>query len=100
MSGRVPLAELARARLDGPTLDALEADLAQLTRVLEVQVKGAPTVCAAGAAPDLAAALAQLRAGAVRGVQVRYAYRGEVWCDTLLAGPAGIRLVRLRAPGL
>ena len=45
----------------------------------------------------LAETLAQagLAAGDFRGVQVRYVYEGKEWCDTLLAAPGGVRLVRI-----
>jgi hypothetical protein len=94
------LAELAQAELDAATLDTLERDLTTLTTVLDVQVKGAAATYAVGTGTALAEALAALRVGAVRGVQVRYAYQQEVWWDTLLRTPAGVRLVRMRAPGL
>ena len=29
-------------------------------------------------------------------MQVRYAYDGHTWCDTLLRRPAGLTLVRIR----
>lgn len=100
MSDAPQLAELVQAELDAATLDALERDLATLTTVLDVQVKGAAATYAAGTGTALAEALAALRAGTVRGVQVRYAYQQEVWWDTLLRTPAGVRLVRMRAPEL
>lgn len=100
MSAGPQLAELVQADLDAATLDALERDLAALTTVLDVQVKGAAATYAAGTGTALAEALAALRAGAVRGVQLRYAYQQEVWWDTLLRTPAGVRLVRMRAPDL
>lgn len=100
MSAAPRLAELVHAELDTATLDALERDLATLTTVLDVQVKGAAATYAAGTGTALAEALAALRAGAVRGVQVRYAYQQDVWWDTLLRTPAGVRLVRRRAPEL
>lgn len=89
----IPLAGLTTADLDATTLAALFADIAALTEVLEVQVKGAERSHAG--ATDLEGARRQLEAGA-RGMQMRYRWDGGLWCDTLVRTPAGIRLVRTR----
>jgi hypothetical protein len=43
-------------------------------------------------------ALHGLRTGDVCSVQLRYAHAGELWLDTLMVTPQGIRLVRRQAP--
>jgi hypothetical protein len=82
--------------LDRATLDALERDLVACAHVLDVLVKGAPTLRADPEPVSLAEAFAALRGGHVRAVQVRYAYDGAEWRDTLVATPGGVRLVRAR----
>lgn len=89
------LPTLQQTVLDAPTLEALFRDLAQCTQILAVVPKGAPQAYAAGHGIDLEAARAGLASGAFRGVQVRYRYEGQEWCDTLLATPGGVRLVRI-----
>lgn len=84
-----------QAVLDEATLDALFRDLAECTQVLAVVPKDAAQAMAADRAIGLADALPALRAGALRGVQVRYRWERKEWCDTLLATPAGVRLVRI-----
>lgn len=90
-----PLAQLTSADLDPAALEALFADLAALTEIEAVQVKGTATAYAGAAGLD--EARRQLAAGA-RGIQIRYRWRGEAWWDTLIRTPAGVRLVRTRAP--
>lgn len=91
----IPLARLTTADLDPATLDALFADIAALTTVDEVLVKGAATAYAGSA--GLAEGRRLLEAGA-RGLQIRYRWQGEAWWDTLVRTPNGIRLVRSPAP--
>ncbi|MBK9992313.1 MAG: hypothetical protein IPP19_16735 [Verrucomicrobia bacterium] len=96
MSETAPkLPALQQTVLDEATLDALFRDLAQCTQILAVIPKGAPQAYAAERGIDLEAARAGLASGIFRGVQVRYRYDGQEWCDTLLATPGGVRLVRI-----
>ena len=90
-----PWPTLHEAELDDATLDALVGDITRETRLIAVMVKGAPTELAAGGDVSLGDAVAMLRAGRVRAVQARYQYRGQTWTDTLLRGPAGVRIVRV-----
>lgn len=94
-----PLPELHQAVLDGPTLDALFADLAACTEVLDVQAKGSATAYAHDAA-GLGAVREALLSGSVHAAQIRYRWRGEIWWDTLLRVPGGVRIVRRCAPQL
>lgn len=93
-----PLPELHGGELDHATLAALFDDLEVHADVLDVLVKGAPQGYAQDTPVSLRAAEAALRVGAVRGVQVRYRWDGAEWRDTLLRGPAGVRVVRMRMP--
>ena len=92
------LPEMYEATLDGPALDALVDDIARDTTVLAVLTKGGAEALAEGGGVTLHEAAARLRAGRVRAVQVRYAHRGAVWMDTLLATSAGVRRARFAAP--
>lgn len=89
------LPALQQTVLDAPTLEALFRDLAQCTQLLAVIPKGAPQAYVTEHGIDLDAAQTGLASGVFRGVQVRYRYDGQEWCDTLMATPAGVRLVRI-----
>lgn len=89
------LPALQQTVLDAPTLEALFRDLAQCTQILAVIPKGGPQAYAADRGIDLEAARTGLASGQFRGVQVRYRYEKQDWCDTLLATPGGVRLVRI-----
>lgn len=89
------LPALQQTVLDSATLEALFRDLAQCTQILAVLPKGGPQAYASDRGIDLEAARAGLASGAFRGVQVRYRYENQEWCDTLLATPGGVRLVRI-----
>ncbi len=90
------LADLNEAILDDATLSALVSDLHQHAEVLDVLVKGGATTRTDGKPVRLEDAVALLRAGSVRGVQVRYNWDGDEWRDTLFGTPAGVRIVRMR----
>jgi hypothetical protein len=96
MSESAPrLPALQQTVLDAATLDALFRDLATCTQILAVIPKGSAQGYANEKAITLADARVGLDAGSFRGVQVRYRYDDKEWCDTLLATPAGVRLVRI-----
>jgi len=85
--------ELHRGRLDRDGIQALFADYRDAARVFSVRVKGGFQVQAQGA-NDLSLALEALLSKAARGVQVHYLFEGERWCDTILVGPHGWRVIR------
>lgn len=92
-----PLPELTEGLLDPATLERLFADLEACAEVLEVLTKLGPQERVTGSVrPSLAEAHDLLRAGGVRGVQIRYRYQGQEWLDTLLVRPAGTLLVRIQ----
>ena len=88
------LPPLQQTVLDAATTDVLFRDLAACTRVLSVIPKTAAMGRTTGSI-TLEAAAAGLRNGTLRGAQVRYVYDQEEWCDTLIATPAGLRVVRI-----
>jgi len=83
--------------LDHDGLAALQRDLEQCAQVIGVRVKGAGQAIASDARPGLDEAFEAIRNGGAVGVQIRYRYQGEAWCDTLMRGKDGVRLVRVRA---
>lgn len=90
-----PLADLQDAVVSWETVDQLLGDLQALATIHEVQVKGGALAHARGAPRDLAAARAALHAGEALGIQIRYRYQQQEWCDTLLRTATGaVRLVR------
>jgi hypothetical protein len=90
------LPPLQQAPLDAATVDQLFADLATCTQVLAVIPRHAARTMIVEPSISLADAHAALRAGTLRGVQIRYRYDGREWTDTLLPTPdGGARLVRI-----
>ncbi len=90
-----PLPALQQQILDEETIDVLAQDLSALATILEVRGKGGSRAHANTEALTLADAVASLRVGKLRGVQVHYLYNHREWSDTLTASPAGIRLTRI-----
>jgi len=89
-----PLPELRDATLDDQGLEELLRELGALTEVCEVRVKGNATTRGLSVAPSLDGARAALARGAA--VQIRYEYRGQIWCDTLMPLVGRVRLIRSR----
>ena len=87
-----PLPELRDASLDEQGLEELLRELGALTEVREVRVKGNATTHGVSVDPCLDDARAALARGAA--VQIRYAYRGQIWCDTLMPTGGRVRVVR------
>jgi len=89
------LPELRDAILDDAKLAELFRDYRRCVKVLEVVVKQGAGRVADSLSPTLDQAEQLIRSRSVRGLQVRYAYEEALWWDTLMPGPAGIRLVRI-----
>lgn len=94
--GEHPLPDLHQAILEAAQVEAYFADLAEHAALQEITAKSGPRTHAAEAPLTLDQAHRALLQGDVRGVQIRYDFQGDTWWDTLMAGPQGIRLVRLR----
>jgi hypothetical protein len=91
-----PLPELHEGDLDRAGVETLFADLAACAEVQHVRTRGAPG--SGDAEPSLDEARDRLLAGTVKAVQIVYRFEGEGWCDTLMATPGGVRVVRVRQP--
>ncbi len=95
-SSGMTLPPLQQTVLDDATAAALFRDLAACTKILAVRPKLSATGYIDPAAElTLDGAAAGLSNGALRAVQVRYLYDEREWCDTLLATPNGLRVVRI-----
>jgi hypothetical protein len=90
----IELAELQRAVLDESTLDALLSDIAALCLLQGIAFKSGAEVYA----DDVVRSMDDVKPALVCGtaVQLRYTFRGDRWCDTLLPGMTGTLLVRMR----
>ncbi len=97
-NAEIELPELREADLDDAGLRALFRDLAAATEIEDIRCKQAAEQHADAGRPTAEDALRGLLAGHVRGVQVRYRYDGQSWCDTVLATPRGYRVVRVASP--
>jgi hypothetical protein len=93
-----PLPELQDEVVDDETVRGLFADLSELTRVLEIKLKGGLTEHSESGSLDLSSAESQLLGGSVHGVQILYEFEDELWCDTLMRVDGGTRLVRMQSP--
>lgn len=80
----LPPIETVTAMIDHDELVSLFRDVAALTKVLGVNVKGpAMSPNADAYRTDLPEALQLLESGRARGVQLRYEHNGKLWLDTL-----------------
>ncbi|HRC56555.1 MAG: hypothetical protein IPI49_24825 [Myxococcales bacterium] len=94
----LPLAPLQEALLDAAALGQLCWDLSQAAELLAILERGArgATPLARPATPEgLEAVRADLVAGSLAAVQLRYRFAGEEWWDTVTCVPAGFRLIRI-----
>lgn len=88
------LPNLLEGQLDREQCAKLFSDLSESAQVLHVQVR--PTVAREGdRKTSLHEAQRMLDSGNARRVQIRYNYKGDTWCDTLVVLNAGVRLVRM-----
>ncbi|MCA9614914.1 MAG: hypothetical protein R3B99_34845 [Polyangiales bacterium] len=94
----VPLPEVYQAELDGALFEALMDDLAEHAEIFAVFVKNDAEERADEPRVALDQARLLLLLGKVRGIQIHYRHEGVTWIDTLLRGPASIRIVRMEAP--
>lgn len=95
-AGGPPLPDLIHGGLDQETLDALQRDYLGCCTLLAVLPKAGAGMTAPASIP-LDAGIAALRAGSLRGLQVRYHYDGAEWWDTLMRAPDGtLRIVRMQ----
>lgn len=94
-----PLPPVHEALLDDATLEMLVGDLLGAATLHAVLVKGGAETLAEGVEGlSLREAVAMLRGGRVRAVQVRYTHQGTAWTDTLMRVGSAVRLVRMQTP--
>ena len=97
LSDGSPLPEICQEILDESILNQLVVDIETCTQLLEVIPKYGPdTYVEDGAKVGLRDAVSMLLSGQLRGAQIRYVHEGSQWWDTLMATPAGVRLVRIK----
>jgi len=95
-----PLPELNDQVLATSELAALFRDYRECPlEEVEIVLKRGSGHVAPHVPPTLLEAEQMLLDREVRGVQIRYRYQGNQWCDTLLPVQAGVRLVRIQQPG-
>ena len=90
--------EMRDAVLSAEDIAALRNDLRAHAVVTSVMEKGAAQLRANSSQPahDLEPSIERLLTGEVRAIQVRYAFDGHDWTDTLMRLSEGFRLVRCR----
>jgi hypothetical protein len=85
------LPELHEALLDPEAVGALVVELQARCAIDSVQVRAGGGVRRMA----LAEASALFQSGEASALQVRYAFEGDAWCDTLTRVAGEIRLVRM-----
>ena len=88
------LPELLEGLLDTKKLQQLLTDWQEQTVLESVAVKAAAEARAEVTPADLPAVMAQLAAGTIVGVQVRYTFDERAWCDTVMRQGKKFRLIR------
>lgn len=91
-----PLPEMNDAVLGEEELVALFRDYNACASGVEIQIKSGPGLVGNHPRPSLEEARQLLLERRVRGLQLRYAFDGGQWCDTLMSTNSGIRLIRIR----
>jgi hypothetical protein len=86
---------MSDAILGRDQLAALFDDYRACAADLQIQLKAGPGFALPHRAPSLDDAEAMLLAGNIRGLQLRYRFGEQNWCDTLMPLPSGARLVRI-----
>ena len=97
MDESAPLPELHQGELDAATVRQLFADLAAHAEMMEIIPKyGRGHVEECPPVLSLEEAAAMLEGGGLRGLQLRYRYRDQIWWDTLMPLADGrSRLIRI-----
>ncbi len=90
--------EMRQGLLSASDLKELCADLTQLTRVLSIQTRVRGNTNAETRSGALDDVLQDLWDGNLQAVQIRYAYDGHEWTDTLLRSDCHIRVIRCQHP--
>jgi hypothetical protein len=100
VSAPPPPPQVHQAELAPELLCELFSQLESDARILEVRVQERRERLSGPAGRDRLASLrAELVAGTIRGLQIRYVHAGHEWIDTLLRRGPTIRLIRALAAG-
>lgn len=95
-----PLPEVLEGLLDAHALSEYLSDLEMCAEGLTMSLKSGATLNS-GEHRTGNAAIEELRqhlaSASPPRAQVRYRFDGDAWLDTLIPGPDGVRLVRVRA---
>ncbi len=97
MNEPLPLPPLRDAQLDDATASQLLNDLRDHAQVITILAKGATDAHADQRTLTLDDARTIIASRSARGLQIRYRWDAQAWCDTLMIPPSGpIRIVRIR----
>lgn len=91
-----PVPLMVEGAMDAAMLGQLFRDLAESATVLSIREKRGPSTSPSDGSLSLDAIREQLLSGETRAAQIRYRFSEFEWTDTILAGPAGFRVVRCR----
>lgn len=86
--------EIFQADWNREQVAALFDDLERGAIVKHVQVRTPSGAGLQDAAVTLRQAQELLDAGAAQAIQIHYDFEGRTWCDTLLASPDSVRIIR------
>ncbi|HRP62006.1 MAG TPA: hypothetical protein PK400_01795 [Phycisphaerales bacterium] len=90
------LPEMSNVMLSDEVIEQLFRDLAQCAVVSHITVRASPRQHTPQDGISLEQARTMLLSGDVQGVQLRYQFQGEAYCDTLMRAAGGVRLVRMK----
>jgi hypothetical protein len=96
MNEEPPIPEMREALLDESNVRALLADWLACTQIEQVFVKDSLRSQQPGSGLQVEVAIEEFLHGRFAAVQVRYAFEGYGWTDTLMRVGEGIRMVRCR----
>jgi hypothetical protein len=91
-----PVPMMIEGIIDRATLLQFSSDIRSAARLISVREKCGPDALAGPDGQSLESAIERLLTGVARAIQVRYHYDGHDWSDTIVAMPAGFRVVRCR----
>jgi len=98
MNHPIDFPEMTEAFFDESGLAAFGEELSAKAQDLQIFIKGAPCLMAdAEGTLGVSSAISGLCAGGFQAVQMRYAFEGVRWMDTLMrTGDGSFRLIRIR----
>lgn len=91
----IDIPDVHESFLDRETYEQVLDDIAAVTEILDVIVKGAPERHAREEDIGLQAARELFESGTVQAFQMRYRWDGLEWRDTVMRTPKGVKIVRI-----